>query len=227
MEKKKVLFVGADPYPPYQYVDDDGKTKGLDFEVIRDIIDKMGYDPIFIIKEWSVIEELLNNKRLDMVFQVTKTPEREKRYYFYEKLRDIIEVIITSKEDVLSFTSMEEFIKYIVGGNLKLGVMKGYRYGGPINSIPEENKIPYTSTREILDAVSSRQVDFGIIDLGILKYHVKKNREKYANIKVLENLRVIRPLYVVFNDPLLRDEFNKYLRLYKRQLYDTYSRKYL
>ncbi len=227
MGEKKVLFVGADPYPPYQYIDEDGKLKGLDYEVIRDIIDKMGYDPLFIIKEWSVIEELLNIKKLDVVFQVTKTPEREKRYYFSEKLRDAIEVIVTSKDNVPSFTSMNEFVDYIMKNNLKLGVMKGYRYGEPIDSIPERNKVPHTSTREILDSASSKQVDFGIIDLGILKYHVKRNKEKYANIKVLENLRITRPLYVVFNDPSLRDEFNKYLRLYGQKLYNAYSKKYL
>jgi len=227
MSKRKVLFIGADPYPPYQYIDEDGKLKGLDYEVIRDIIDKMGYDAVFVIKEWSIIEELLSSKKLDVVFQVTKTPEREKRYYFSEKLRDAVEVIVTSKNSIPSFANMKDFIDHLTSNNLKLGVMKGYHYGEPVDSIPDENKIPHTSTQEILDSVVSGKVDFGIIDLGILKYHIKRNREKYANIKVLENLKVTRPLYVVFNDPSLRDEFNRYLKRYGQELYNTYSEKYL
>jgi len=105
--------------------------------------------------------------------------------------------------------------------------MKRYRYGEPIDPIHEKSKVPHNSTREILGSVRNKQVNFGMVDLGILKYHVKRNREKYANIKGLENLCITQSLYVVFNGFSLRDEFNKYLRLYGQKLYSIYSKKYL
>jgi len=210
MATKKRLVVGADPFPPYQYIDEDGQIKGSDYEIVKSIIDEMGYEAEFIIKDWPEIERMFNEKKIDIAFQVQKTPEREKKYYFSDKLRDAVTVVITSKDREIECKNLEDLIDKIVKNNWKLGVMAGYRYGDPIDSLPDKYKAIFRSTDELLDAVNSKKVDFGVMDLGVLNWYIAK--KGYRNIKVVENARFARPLYVIFNDPKLRDEFNKYLR---------------
>lgn len=222
---KKILLVGADPYPPYQFVEN-GEIKGIDYEVVRDIINSMGYIGVFVIQEWSIIEELFNQKRLDVAFQVTKTPEREKKWVFSsEKLRDAKEVIVSFEKCRYDFNNLKEFVEYVKQEHLKLGVMKGYRYGEPIDSLPMNLKREHSTIDEMLSSVNSGTICYGIVDLGIAKFFIK--RKGLANIKVLENLNITRTLYVIFNDVSLRDEFDRHLKLYREELYGKYFKKYL
>ena len=153
----KILFIGADPYPPYQFYEG-CEVKGIDYEVVREIVEKMGYEGIFIIKDWKIIQELFDQKKLDMVFQVTKTPEREKKWIFSkEKLRDARECIVAYKDCRTKFTGWPDFLDHLKSNGLKLGVMKGYRYGEPVDSLSSEFKIEYASLDEMLNSINSGQ----------------------------------------------------------------------
>lgn len=212
---EKHLVVGADPFPPYQYIDEDGKIKGSDYEIIKNVLDDMGYEAEFIIREWPEIEKMFNAKKIDIVFQVQKTPEREKRYYFSEKLRDAVTVIVTSTNKTIKCNSLEELVHMIIKNKWKLGVMKGYHYGKIIDSIPKEYKVSFDTTEELLEAVNNDRVDLAVVDLGVFKYY--KEKYGYSNLNIIENASFNRPLYVIFNDPSLRDEFNTYLRKYLKE----------
>lgn len=201
----KTLIVGADPFPPYQYIDDDGNIQGSDYATVKSIIDKMGYPAKFIIDEWSIIEKKFRNKEIDLVFQVQKTPEREKCFYFSHKLRDAVTSIVTAVSDPKKYNSIDDLFV----DNAKIGVLKGYQYGEVIDSIPTEHKEFFSLTEELLDSVNKGVTKFGVVDLGVFNY---LNRDgKYAALKVLEKFNFNRPLYVAFNDSKLRDEFNKYM----------------
>lgn len=222
---KKILLIGADPYPPYQFIEN-SEVKGIDYEVIRDIINSMGYTGVFVIQEWGIIEELFNQKRLDVAFQVTKTPEREKKWIFSnEKLRDAKEIIVSFGKCRHNFSDLKEFVEYLKQEKLKLGVMKGYRYGEPIDSLPMDLKSEYNTIDEMLNSVNSGTVCYSIVDYGIAKYFIR--RKGLINIKVLENLSVARTLYVIFNDIALRDEFDRHIKLRREELYSKYFKKYL
>ncbi len=204
----KILRIGADPFPPYQYIDENGEIYGSDYEVIKKTIDKMGYKAEFIIDDWSIIEKMFNEKILDIVFQVQKTPEREKKWYFSKKLRDAVTSIITSL-DITKYKNVKN-INELLKGDKKLGVLENYQYGEIIDSIDDNKKVYYSTFEELLEHVNNRDVGFGVADLGVLKYINKNNI--YDNIKTINNLNFNRPLYVAFNDKSLRDEFNNFLK---------------
>lgn len=200
----KSLIIGADPFPPYQYIDENGRICGLDYNIIKSIIDKMGYKADYVIEEWSVVEKMFNEKEIDIVFQVQKTPEREKHWYLSKKLRDAVTSIVTFLDKV-DYDNMDDIFK----GKGKLGVIENYQYGKVIDAIDNNNKVYYKSLEEILEAVNSRKLEFGVADLGVFNYINKDNI--YDNIKIIDSLNFNRPLYVAFNDESLRNEFNKYL----------------
>lgn len=201
----KYLEIGADPFPPYQYIDENGKVKGSDYETVKSVIDKMEYNANYSIEDWSIIEKRFINKEIDIVFQVQKTPEREKKYHFSKKLRDAVTSIITSTDNDFNYDNISNLFKK---GD-KLGVIENYQYGEVIDSIDLDSKKYYKTLEDILTDVNKGLVKFGVVDLGVYEYMNKDN--VYKNIKVIDNLNFNRPLYVAFNDEFLKDKFNNYL----------------
>ncbi len=205
----RTLVIGADPFPPYQYFDENGEIQGLDYEVVKSVIDMMGYKAKFIIDEWSLVEKAFHNKEIDIVFQVQKTPEREKNYYFSDKLRDAVTSIITSTS-VTDCNHINELFK----DSLKLGVIENYQYGEVIDSIDLDNKIFFKSLDELVKSINDGITAFGVVDLGVYSHLNKENI--YKNVRVLNKLNFNRPLYVAFNDKSLRDEFNNSRIMYTK-----------
>src|SRR5699024_5086969 len=201
----KEIVIGADPFPPYQYIDVEGKVIGFDYEKIKNIIQKMDYKPKFIIDNWSLIEEGFEKKEIDIIFQVQKTEDRKKRYFFSEKLRNY-ETAIVSHEEYNNITSINELIEK----NEEIAVINNYQYGEPIDSIDKKYKVFFESAQDILDAVSSGKVLFGVVDVGVFNY-LNKKMDK-SNLFINRQINFNITLYVAFHNEKLRDTFDTFLK---------------
>jgi ABC-type amino acid transport substrate-binding protein len=201
---KTKLRIGADPFPPYQYYDEDGVLRGSDYETVRAAGEKAGFEMEFIIGEWSLIEKKMSAGELDAVFQVQKTPEREERFCFSKLLRKAVTEIITGDE-VLALSSCAG----IPAGGLTLGVQANYSYGGEVDALDDACKKEYGSGEALLRAVQNREVDAGVFDRGVKNYLMEQ--KGIQGIRALEELSFDRPLYVAFIDPEIRDAFDAYL----------------
>jgi polar amino acid transport system substrate-binding protein len=200
----KTLIIGADPFPPYQYIDEDGNIKGSDYDIVNNVVKKLKLKAEYIIDEWSIIERKLNQNEIDAAFQVQKTPEREKIYFFSNKLRDATTSIIAAKNDTQS-NNLEELLE----DGSKLAVINNYKYGDVIDNISQDKKITFLDLEKLIKAVDNEEVEYGVVDLGVYNY-INKD-ETYENVKLVDGLDFNRPLFVVFNDQELRDKFNQYL----------------
>lgn len=199
----KKYLVGADPFPPYQFYNEIGVLEGSDYRHVEEIITKTGAITEYILDDWSQIEKKLINKEIDIAFQVQKTPEREKLYYFSTLFRNAITTIISlTDEDIKSVEDMVLLDK-------KLAVIKGYKYGDIIDLLPERIKVFCNDQQEQVEFVQKGKVNYAVVDLGVFEYQAQKSN--YKGIKLLRHLDFSRPLYVVFNNPLIRDEFNMFL----------------
>jgi ABC-type amino acid transport substrate-binding protein len=198
----KVLTVGADPFPPYQYYDNSGAVKGSDYDLVKRAFELAGYEIMVVLDDWKTIEESVINKNIDAAFQVQRTPEREKKYFFSDLLRNAVTEVVTGNKDLVinTFKEMEE-------KRTSIGVIKNYSYGDDIDSLDSSLKVPYPDQLPLLKAINAREVDMGVFDKGVKEYLMKS--AGLNNIYPIKALEFIRPLYVVFHDPTLRDEFNK------------------
>lgn len=201
---KKTLMIGADPFPPYQYYNNDGNVVGTDYEVVIQALKKAGYDFEIILDEWSNIEKMVSNNELDAVFQVQSNDERQKRYYFSNLLRSAVTQTLTGDENLV-INNYDDIIK----AELTIGVIENYSYGEHIDNIDSKFKRTYKTQDELLKDISLNKVDIGIFDKGVKEYLMKKNNIK--SIYSIDNLEFQRELYVIFNDEKLRDDFNKNL----------------
>ncbi|WP_406242722.1 substrate-binding periplasmic protein [Tissierella carlieri] len=199
---KKIINIGADPFPPYQYYDEDGNLKGSDYENIKNKFENMGYEVNIVLDEWKIIEDNIVNKKLDAAFQVQYTKERESKYFFSNLFRNAITEVVTGNPEIKinSYKEIEE-------NKLTLGVIANYTYGDDIDNIDSSLKVSYKDQTELLKAINDKVVDLGIFDKGVKEYILEK--EEFSNIHSIKALEFIRPLYVVFSDESLRNEWNE------------------
>lgn len=199
---KKIINIGADPFPPYQYYDEDGNLKGSDYENIKNKFENMGYEVNIVLDEWKIIEDNVVNKKLDAAFQVQYTKERESKYFFSNLFRNAITEVVTGNPEIKinSYKEIEE-------NKLTLGVIANYTYGDDIDNIDSSLKVRYKDQTELLKAINDKVVDLGIFDKGVKEYILEK--EEFSNIYSIKALEFIRPLYVVFSDKSLRNEWNE------------------
>lgn len=199
-----LLKIGADPFPPYQYYDEEGRIKGSDYEKVLRVLTAAGYEVDVFIDNWKTIEERLQNKELNGAFQVQMTPSRTEKFFFSDLLRNAVTQVITN-ESTLKISRFEE----LLDRGLSIGVIENYSYGDPIDRVKPENKVSFASQEGLLEAISKGEVKIGIFDKGVKEYLMDKY--KVTGIYSLDNLEFIRPLYVIFNDQSIRDDFNKAL----------------
>jgi ABC-type amino acid transport substrate-binding protein len=202
---KEVIRVGADPFPPYQYVNADGTLDGLDYRVVKAVLERAGYTPKITIDTWSKVWSCFLKGELDALFQVQDTPELLAKYFFSKRLRDAVTGAVTLKKELESLTSYKE----IPEQNLSIAVIEGFSYGCQIDSLADTSKKTYPDTLGLLKAVETGEADLGIVDQGVYT-HLKK-QGKTGSFLTIPGLEYLRPLYVMFRESFDRDAFNSAL----------------
>ncbi len=195
--ENKIIKVCADPFPPYQYIDESGRMRGKDYDFVIECLRQAGYSPLVTIAPWSEIYEAFENGEQDVLFQVQDSPERVEKYYFSTILRYAVTEIITlhsNLAEIKDYKSLE---------NYKLGVIRGFANGANIDDLKKSCKVEYQDTEELLEAIENGEVDCGVCDSGVKKFLLKEEGKFY----IMSALTYQRPLYVMFNKKCLRDDF--------------------
>jgi polar amino acid transport system substrate-binding protein len=79
----RTIVVGADPdYPPYEFLDRDGKPAGYNVELTRAIAEVMGMRVEFRFGEWAEIRAALEDGRLDVLQGISWSEERARTLDF-------------------------------------------------------------------------------------------------------------------------------------------------
>ena len=77
------IIVGGDyNFPPYEYLDKQGKAVGYNVELTRAIADVMGIDVEIRLGDWDNMVEALDNGEIDVLQGIVASEERKKRYVF-------------------------------------------------------------------------------------------------------------------------------------------------
>ena len=74
------LIIGSDTYPPYIYMDNNGDITGLDVELAREALRRMGYQAEFVSIDWERKKELVNKGDIDCIWGCFSMNGREEDY---------------------------------------------------------------------------------------------------------------------------------------------------
>lgn len=117
---KKAYVNGIDAnYPPFAYIDANGKPAGFDVDSLNWIAEKMGFTIEHKAMEWSTIVQSVVSKKIDMVYSgMSITEERAKQVNFSDPYWKVAQVVISKKGAGLT-------VDKVFKGGMKLGVQSG------------------------------------------------------------------------------------------------------
>lgn len=116
-------LVTAD-YPPFSY-QENGKTKGMDIEILQTIAKRRKVEFIYDFVPWNRAIDETEKGSADGVFSLVKSPEREKLLFFPTVPFSITQAVF------FSYTSFPKTIKSLDDlSDLHVGMELGNTYGG-------------------------------------------------------------------------------------------------
>lgn len=110
-ENLPILVVGCDIYPPYNYTGADGRSAGIDVDLAREALRRMGYQAEFVYIDWENKNELLERGEIDCIWSSFSMDGREDEYRWagpYMTSRQVVAVMpdsgIASLQDLQGCT---------------------------------------------------------------------------------------------------------------------------
>ena len=122
IQEKGTISIGLEgTYPPFSYVDEDGKLTGFEVELSEMLAKELGVKAKLQPTKWDGILAALESKRLDAVVnQVTISEERKKKYDFSEPytVSGIQALVLTKKKAELGINGAADLTGKKVGVGL-------------------------------------------------------------------------------------------------------------
>lgn len=80
----KTVSLAMDESPPYSYQDKNGVYKGLNVDIARLLVTKLGLNLEFVDCPWARCVDLVKSGQVDLLMGISKNPERERHFHFIE-----------------------------------------------------------------------------------------------------------------------------------------------
>ncbi len=110
-ENLPTIVVGCDNYPPFSYIDTDGKPTGLDTELATEAFRRMGYHAEFVTIDWENKQELLEDGSIDCIWCCFSMDGRTDQYRWagpYMLSRQV--VAVNPDSDIYTLQQLENKI---------------------------------------------------------------------------------------------------------------------
>lgn len=221
-EYVKTIRVGGDyKYPPYEFLDSNGKYKGFNVEIIERFAKEFGYKVEFVPIEWGDALNALENGKVDVIQGANKTNERKENLLFSDSYVINEEVIFTLKDTV--YISSTDDLK-----GRKVSVQKGDTGEDIAKKIENINIITTSSQEEAVKLLFNGKVDAFIGNKTVGFYFAQKE-DMLKKIKITGDVlqRVEYCLVTTKGNEKLINQFNKGLKLAKEDSsYNNLSKKW-
>jgi polar amino acid transport system substrate-binding protein len=157
------LIVGWEPWPPYQFANDEGQLTGVDGDLITAIGTEMGCKLSWVETTWKRQLAGIESGEISAVMSASHTPERAVFGRFSEIYRQSANHLVVSKALEGQYDSLEAFLD----AGKKLGVMKDYHYGDEVMALLGRDQYGRQVQDTILSEANLRKLASGRID-GVL-----------------------------------------------------------
>lgn len=207
----RTIIVGGDrDYPPYEFLDKDGRPSGYNVELTRAIAEVMGMKVEFRLDAWSDMRKSLQSGRIDVLQGMSFSEERTSEVDF-SLAHTIVNHAIFARRDSPKVTSLAELEGKSVAVHHS-GVMHDYLVRTGFSG-----KLVLTDTpAEALRQVAAGNSDFAIVAIVPGMYIIREL--KLTNLlPVVHNVATHRYCYAVKKgNPELLSRFNEGLAILKK-----------
>lgn len=189
----KTVTLVADPYPPYQY--EEGETiKGIDQDIISAAFEESRIQTKTRLFPWEVCLKQMEMGAADGIFQITRTPEREKIFLFSDSIRTAKALFFKRATNPVLLSRDKDIATQLKG--YQLGVLAGYSYDPVIDQLSESGKTKIESQEALLEALSAGKLDLALIDQGVAAYII--TGMQIEGLTHMAGYEIRRQLYVAF-----------------------------
>ena len=216
----KVLPLGIENFPPFEYTVDD-TVRGVDADIVRDVLKMAGYKVEFKVMPWSRVQALADTGKLAGLFSLTITEQRREKYYFSEPINQVKDVFFKLAEANIDWNELTDLNGYAIV------VGQGYQYAPEFMSAMKNRSLwPVSSVSgdsvvyRQLSYLVAKRADLALCEISVCQYLIRQHSPKFDGIDYIDKpVGDIRPYFIAFskkwpNAGELVAEFNHHLRLY-------------
>lgn len=219
--KAETLTMGTNAsFPPYEYVDDNGKIVGIDAEIAQAIADKLGMKLEIKDMEFESLVPAVKAKSIDLALAgMTVTDERKQSVNFSDSYSTGVQVVIVKENSEI------KTVDDLKGK--KIGVQAGTTSDTYCSEdFGEENVKQFSNGSLAVAALANGQVDCVVIDNEPAKNYVAAN----SGLKILDTEYVTEDYAIAIakdNDELLKKVNNALKELKEDGTVDKIVGKYI
>lgn len=209
LNKHRTFKLGVDMfYPPFEFINKDGKYKGIAKDYLNIISEKLGIKfEVVPNLTWIEVLENAKNKKLDILPILTNTPQRSEYLLFTDDYVKIPQAII-ARDDTEKIENFKD-IK-----DKTLAVTKGYVDAELLpKKYPNLKIVEVDTLIDALKDIQTGKIDYAYGNLAVLNYYIKEN--SYNNIQVLsmpDDLTYSHAMGVRKDWPELKSILNKAIK---------------
>ena len=175
IKNKKVILVSSEyDYEPYDFVKNH-TPMGYSIDLLNLLLKDTGLEVKYVTKPWEQLLKELDNKNIDLLHTIYKTPQREKIYRYSQGYSKVTQTYIQRVNDNDIKNVKELFSK-------KVGICKGWAEEKFFNKYPKIYKIYYKNLEEKLNALSTGKIDAIANSSSVANYMIRKYG--YTNLKI-------------------------------------------
>lgn len=180
-DQPRELFIVAESFPPYEFIDATGKIVGIDIDMIEIIFKRMGVSYKVAIMPWARAWYMIEHGKADAVLSTSRRPERGPFLIYPTEDMWVSEYVFFARREDMHphFNGYEDALK----GNLKIGITRGNSYHDSFWKVfpyrDTEKKLLDPHLEEAVDVemnmrkLAGRRVDLVIVDRIIGLYQLK------------------------------------------------------
>ncbi len=213
------LHIATSEYPPFEYLED-GALVGDDVATVREVVERMGMEPAFVVVPWRRAEARARRGQSDMIFSLTHSEERARHYYFTAPINTARDVFFARSDSDIEWQTLDDL------EGLRLGLSSSYSYAPEFMNWLETADIEVIRiSQQKPDLTGLRMVAYDRIDLficeqSVCRFLLEKHQPDYpelANIVAVPGMvGEARPFRAAFSrrhpdGEQLRDRFNQAL----------------
>lgn len=102
------IIVGSDNYPPYNYEDVNGQPTGIDVDLAKEALKRMGYQAVFTYIDWEEKKSLVESGEIDCIWGSFSIDGREDQYRWTKAYMISRQVVAVRKDsDIYSLADLE------------------------------------------------------------------------------------------------------------------------
>lgn len=164
------------PYKPFEF-EEDGETKGFDYDVVSAMGDQLGVEVEFVTTPFDSIIPALAAGNCDMIASaMTITEEREEQVNFTEPYFDADQSLLVLTENEETYATLEDLASKTIGVQVET---TGATYAA--ENTPEGATIKEFQTGdEMFPALISGDIDAALQDLPVNAYRATTDPEQFV-----------------------------------------------